>query len=531
MGDNSFLKGAAILAGAGLVTKLIGALYRIPFARMVGEEGMGLYQMAYPIYSMILAFSAAGIPVAISILVSERRAAGDFVGAQKVLLVALVIMLGLGLSSCLGLFLAAEYLAINVLHDIRAYYSLMVIAPALLFTALMAAFRGFFQGMQQMAPTAASQIVEQVFRVGTVLVAGGVLMKYGVEYAAAGATFGAVVGSFFGLLLLMAIYFLWKIKSIKVPKGRFGKSKVSSLNLTSRIITLAVPISLGGLVMPIMQTIDAAMVPLRLQEAGMDVNRATALFGQFSGMAATLINLPTIVTLSLAASLVPAISHSVSKGQQHVLVSKIREAIRFTVTICLPAAVGLYFLATPIGLLLYDIAEVGVSIRVLAPAALFLGLHQVTSGAIQGMGKTYVPVVNLAVGACVKAFCNYHLTAIPTLGIVGAGISTVLGFSISSALNILYLYKTTGRGLSQGNFLLKVALAATIMAVAIANGYPILEKQYNQSIATLMAIKMGIVVYGISLMLVGGVKRRDVEMIPKVGFAVASILAKFKLVR
>ncbi|MBS4024403.1 MAG: polysaccharide biosynthesis protein [Clostridia bacterium] len=530
MNNHNFMRGAAVLAGAGLITKFIGALYRIPFARIVGEEGMGLYQMAYPIYTMILALSTAGIPVAISLLVAEGKAKNDYRGMNKILQVSLVLMFCLGLGSAWALYKSAHFLANNVLYDERAFYSLVVLAPAIFFAAVTSVFRGYFQGMMIMHPTGMSQVVEQVVRVATVFIAGLFLLKYGVEFAAAGATFGAVTGSLAALIFLALYYSWWRCRRQLLVGGK-SQGSPSILAIVKRILVLAIPISLGGLVMPLMQVIDAAIVPLRLQSAGYDVAAATALFGQFSGMAVTLINLPTIVTISLAASLVPAISDAIARSNHQLVVVRLNEAIRLTVMLCLPAAAGFFLLAEEIGYLLYGLPEVGLSIRVLAPAALFLGLHQTTAGAIQGLGKTYLPVKHLVVGAAVKISLNYFLIAIPSLGIRGAGLATVISFFTAFMLNLRYLHRQTPFSFNFTYHLLKPGIAATIMAISIIYGSKLIIGLAGSEVRTIILIAGGIITYGIVLLLVGGIKKQDLEIIPGAGPGLAKILTKTGLIR
>jgi stage V sporulation protein B len=530
--NHSFLRGAAVLAGAGLVTKFIGALYRIPFARIVGEEGMGLYQMAYPIYTMILAFSTAGIPVAISLLVAERKAKNDYRGMNKILQVSLALMLCLGLGSAWLLYKSAGFLAHNVLYDERAFYSLWVLTPALFFAAVTSAFRGYFQGMMMMHPTGMSQVVEQVVRVATVFMASVFLLKYGygVEIIAAGATSGAVTGSLAALIFLVVYYSMWRCRRQPLISGQ-SQGSPSAYAISKKILVLAIPISLGGLVMPLMQVIDAAIVPLRLQSIGYSVSAATALFGQFSGMAATLINLPTIVTISLAASLVPAISDAITKANHQLVVARLNEAIRLTVMLCLPSAVGFYLLAEEIGHLLYGLPEVGVSIKVLAPAALFLGLHQTTAGAIQGLGKTYLPVKHLLVGAFVKISLNYFLIAMPSLGIRGAGLATVISFFVAFMLNLRYLHRQTSFSFTFAYHLLKPGIAATIMAISIVCSSKFIVGLAGSEVRTMILIIGGIITYGSTLLLLGGIKKQDLEIIPGVGPRLARVLAKTGLIR
>ncbi len=329
MMGQSFLKGAFILSIAGLIVKLMGALYRIPLARLIGGEGMGLYQMAYPVYTMILALSTAGIPVAISILVAEKNAKGDYQGGKRVFWVSLILLSIIGAGFSVILYFNSFWLAGNILYDERAFYAIIAISPAIFITAITSAFRGYFQGNQTMIPTALSQVFEQLVRVITVLGLAYFLLPYGIEFAAAGATFGAVTGSIAAVLILMVFYIVQRGEGKSKSSYNYLK-KESVISIMARIALIAVPLSIGGLVMPVMQLIDATIVPLRLQAAGFSIARATELFGQFSGMANTLINLPTIITISLAVSLVPAISEAMANKSIQQVKTRIEVALWIT---------------------------------------------------------------------------------------------------------------------------------------------------------------------------------------------------------
>jgi len=181
--QKSFFKGALILSIAGIISKVLGAVYRIPFARLVGDEGVGLYQMAYPFYTLILAVSTAGIPLAISKLVAERQFRNDQRGIQRVFRLSMVLLLVAGVLASIGLYMSAEYIAVNILKEPRAALSLKANAPAIIFTFAMSTLRGYFQGFQTMTPTAISQVFEQLIRVTTVFLAAFYLLPFGVEYA------------------------------------------------------------------------------------------------------------------------------------------------------------------------------------------------------------------------------------------------------------------------------------------------------------------------------------------------------------
>ncbi len=505
MKTHSFLKGAAILALAGLISKLLGALYRIPFFRVVGAEGMGLYQMAYPFYTMLLAMSSAGIPVAISKIVSENMAHRNYPGVRRTFAVSLVFIAVLsGLQSVL-LYKSAGFLASEIFRVPAAAHSIRAIAPAVFFVGLMSVFRGYFQGFQEMAPTAISQVLEQFIRVGTVLAGAYIFLPAGLEYASAAATFGAVTGAVAGLLFLVGLYCLRPYFKI-TPSGHVGSPKdyvQSILSIICRITVLALPISLGGLVLPLIQTLDAVTVPGRLQLAGYTVSRSSQLYGQLTGAATTLINLPTVLTVSLASSLVPAVSRGLERRSFNEVKRQIKTSVEITILVCLPAAAGLMVLAGPISNLLFRCPEAGLPLAVLAPAAVFMGLHQTTTGILQGMGKTFIPVINLAMGAAVKLILNYTLTALPQVGIMGAAVGTVAGFLVSSYMNYVYIRSFLGWTADYRKILLKPAFAATIMAVGVYFTYAQSTIILGSDWATVAAVLTGAVIYFAALCFLG----------------------------
>ncbi|MGI6551954.1 MAG: polysaccharide biosynthesis protein [Clostridia bacterium] len=530
MAGSGYFRGAAILAAAGFISKLLGALYRIPLARLLGGEGMGLYQMAYPIYTVVLSLSTAGIPVAISILVAERLALGDVGGAKRIFRVALFLMAGTGAVFSFLVMNNAHFLAERVLREPRAYYAIAAISPAIFFASVVSVLRGYFQGFQQMKPTALSQLVEQLVRVATVLFLSWWLLPAGIEWSAAGAAFGAVTGGLAALLVLALIYKRFRSSTRMLRKGAASPSG-STLSLMGRMLVIALPLSLGGMVMSLMQAADAVIVPLRLQLAGYSAARSVELFGQLTGMAGTLLNLPAIVTMSIATSLIPAVSKAASLRKLGMVRSHLRTSLRATLLFVLPAACGLWILASPIGLLLYDLEEVGQPLSVLAPGVIFLGLYQVSSGSLQGLGKPYIPAGNFLAGVMLKIFLTYKLAALPSLGVQGAALATVAGFALAFFLNYRSLVKLTGLSLPWQRNLLKPGAAALFMSVVVYWFYHQSLVYMSSNRATLAAVFIGILVYGFALVFLGAVQETDLRYVPKAGPWLARFLKKMHLLK
>ncbi len=507
-----FLKGAVVLSIAGAISKILGAVYRIPLARLLGGEGMGLYQMAYPIYTTILSLATAGVPVAISVLVSRKEAEGYTGDSRKIFRVSLLMLFILGLVLTLIMMQSAQFIANYILKDSRAYYPILVVAPAIFFAGMMAVFRGYFQGYQSMVPTAVSQVIEQLFRVTAVVILAFRLFPRGLEYAAAGATFGAVVGGIAGLIVLCGYYWRFK-KTVLKPEEELKYTGAKSLDLAREMVRLAVPVSFGAVVLPLVQMLDAIIVPGRLIAIGYTTSQATALYGQLAGMAAVLISLPTIFTISIATSLVPAVSEAVAMRNGSILNNRLNNGFRAGAIISLPCAAGLYILASQICDLLYATAEAGVPLEPLAFSCIVLAAFQISSAGLQGIGHPETAMRNLIVTGMLKVILNYTLTSIPVLNIKGAAIGTVSAFLVGSLLNLVYLKKLTGVKYEKGR-LFKLVLVTVIMAVGVKVSYQVMVgADINSHISTLLAIIAGVGIYGLLLFLV---RELDLNMIRKI---------------
>lgn len=506
-----FLKGAVVLSIAGAISKVLGALYRIPLARLIGGEGMGLYQMAYPIYTTILALATAGVPVAISVLVSRKETEGYSGDSKRIFRISLFILFVFGLLLTIVVMQCASFIAVHILKDPRAYYPIIAVAPAIFFAGLMSVFRGYFQGYQSMVPTAVSQVIEQLFRVIAVLFLAFLLFPRGIEYSAAGATFGAVVGGIVGLTVLIIYYFRFNPGKTH-PNGALLCSDSKPGDLAKEMVRLAVPVSFGAVVLPLVQMLDAVIVPGRLMALNYTTSQATAFYGQLSGMAAVLISLPTIFTISIATSLVPAISEAMASRDSQLLMDRMNYGLRAGMIIALPCAAGLFTLAFPICDLLYATPEAGVPLEPLAFSCIVLAAFQLSSAGLQGIGRPEIAMRNLIVTGILKVIFNYSLTSLPALNIKGAAIGTVTAFLVGSLLNVIYLRKLTGIRYETGR-LFKISMVTIIMGISVKVIYlSLVGADINSHLSTVLAIAAGVGIYGILLLLL---KEIDVAMIKR----------------
>lgn len=524
---DTFLKGALILTFAGIIVKVIGSVNRILLSRLLGGEGIGLYQMAYPIYLLALSVSSAGIPVAISIIVAEKIAISDYYGANRVFRISLKLLGITGIIFTFLLYFGAGWLIEeHFVRDARAYYAIVALAPAIFFVTVLSSYRGYFQGLQMMTPTAVSQIFEQLLRVITMIALAYYLLPLGLEYAAAGASFGAVPGAVVGLLVLIYFYYRNRVDlKIKISTQSTIQQE-PSLKIISRIVKLALPVSLANIMLPVVASIDLFIVPARLEAAGYTVTQATELFGYLTGMAVALINLPTILTASLAASLVPAVSEAFTLKNQQRIYQRTSIAMRIANLITIPSFVGMYLLAMPISQMLYGTPNAGTPIAILSIGIVLLGIHQVSTGVLQGLGHTTIPLFNMIVAAVVKILMSWTLTAVPSLGIQGAAWATNADFGVAAFLNMYFVYRYVGFTIHIKDTGKSIVAAIVMGGVVLLVYDNIMLRIFHNTIATLLAIGAGGFVYGMTLLFLGGVGQRDIEKIPKFGARLSTIIRK-----
>ena len=525
--NRKFLKGALILTVSSIFVKVIGSLNWIILSRVLGGEGIGLYQMGFPIYLMAITVSSAGIPVAISIITAEKLARKDFFGAKRVFNVSLRLLFVTGVVFSLALWLGAGWLIENRwIRDARAYYSIIALAPAVFFVTFLASFRGYLQGWQIMTPTAVSEIVEQLLRVVTMIAFAYILLPYGLDYAAGGASMGAGVGAFCALLVLMWFYMRLK----RDMKEQMNSAPLTfapvetSKQIIVRLLKLALPVSISSLMLPVVANLDLLIVPQRLEVAGFAVNRATELFGYLTGMAVPLVNLATIFTASMTISLVPAISESRSLGDWDGIDEKIKAAFRIAIIITAPCSVGLFFLAKDVAALIYNAPGAAEAIQTMSAGILLLGLHQVSTGILQGLGKTTIPVVAMIFAAAAKIALSWQLTGLPEYGIKGASLASLADFGVAALVNMFFIYKYSGYSIKPAE-ILKPAFASAVMGAAVYGviiGVPQLGAW-----SILLAIVVAVPVYGGSLAACGGITKNDLADLPFIGRRLLALGERF----
>lgn len=539
----SFMTGALLLGISNILVKLIGTLYRIPMTNILGTEGMGIYQKAFPIYSTLLVLSTAGIPTAISKTVSEHFSQGDTAGARRVFTVALELLAVVGGLTAILLFVFREQAARYLVEDPLAAMSIGAIAPSLFFASVMSAFRGYFQGMQHMLPTATSQLVEQVGKLAVGVVLAVRLIGQGIEFGAAGAMIGVTVSELAALTLMVVIFLVHiaregRVKAPKVP-GKRPLRRETAGSVLKRLLPIAIPVTLGGCIIPLTSLVDAKLVTPILESIGYTVGQARSMYGNLTGAVNTLVNLPGALSLALCISLVPAVAAAKRAGNEAKIRSQTLGGLKVTMLVGLPCGAGLAVLASQIISLLYggsmtaeEISTAAGLLQLMLPAVVALGVVQTLNGILQGLGKVYIPVLSLGAGAAVKVLLNLVLIRIPVLNIYGAAIASSACYTVAAVINLIYVRRYLQIRYSFGDLVLLPGLATLGMTAAVEAmlllGHTAMGRHPN--LLTLLAVAVGMVVYALLLPLLGALSHEDMGMIPG-GRKLEALLVKLKLMK
>ena len=526
-----FIKGAAILAAASLICKVLGVLFRVFAIRILGEEGMYFYEKVYPTYSWLLIISSSGIPIAISRMVAARIARSAFDETEQVFRKAFRMLLIVGLVTTALMFFGAAPIADYVLdsRDPGMRWALMALAPALFFTSLLCAYRGYLQGLQRMNGTGLSQLAEQVFK-----------MLFGLSLAAflfrrfAHTPFGTAAGSV-GILLgvtisealaLLVIYPIYRKERRNVLPAGYVPGTAQQEPVVRDLLAIAVPITLGASILPIANVLDSAMITRLLVSIGIEPEEAKRLYVILCTYVRSIINLPAGISTSISMAVVPAIAAAMARRETEGVKNLSAMSIKLAMAIGLPCAVGLSVLARPIIFLLYgsilprslEIAQ-GL-MHVAAFTVVFISLSQTATGALQGVGKHRLPVWFLLIGGVTKVLVNLVCIRVPQINILGAVFSNLACYGIAAILDTVALVRVTGARLPLGNTFLKPAFASAVMGGFAYLTYHGLGRIVNlqrylfSAAACIVAIVVAIAVYAVLVLALRIFSREELAYIP-----------------
>ncbi|AQS59130.1 stage V sporulation protein B [Desulforamulus ferrireducens] len=511
MSRQSFITGALILLVASFINRIIGFSYQMIIVRLIKPEGIGLFNMVFPFYVMVLVLATMGIPVAIAKLVAEEVARHNIRGANRIFKLSLILLIALSVFFTVVLLLASPLLMKYVFPNPKVYYIFLCLIPGIIVVAICSAFRGYFQGLQQMTPTAVTQIIEQMVRVASGLAIAYLLLPRGVEYAALGASLGVVIGEFVGCLTMIYLYL---VNRQKQPSGKVMPQEPLPQTFR-RIFGLGIPVTMTRFTSTFLMSVEAVLLPMRLREAGMTMTEATSIFGLLVGVADTLLFTPTMITAALATALIPAISDALALQNHHLVLSRTSKALRITICAGLPCTVAFALLPTEMCGVLFGYPKAGPILAALAIGGPFLYFQQTTTGILQGLGYAVKPFKNLVIASIVKILGIYYLTVIPGLGITGAVIAQVLCYMIMAFLNYLDLQQLIGYRIHFSHDIFKPCLAAVGMAVVVWH-IKLILLPISPLLTLLVALTAGCLVYLVFLFLLGSIHRDDFRPIKQI---------------
>ena len=573
------LGGAIVLVVATALVKVIGAIYKIPLTSIIGSLGRGYFASAYNIYTPIYAITMAGLPVAVSTIVSKNVALGKYRDVKQVLKVTFPLFLLLGLVGTGAMFIAAKPYVDSVGSPL-ALYSVFAIAPSILFCCVMSTYRGYYEGLSNMYPTAISQVIESLGK----LIFGLTLSKFVIDYAfkqieATGEVFGTVIkqesdtaivyamaaaAAIVGVTLGTVFACIYTILRHKIKKDGITQEKLVNSPLAGtkkatmkEIIAIAVPTAISSLVLNITNFIDTWMIQNRLESVvvkhfdeimsiyGDSITAAsvakenihTFLYGAYDTTMDFKNLIPTIM-MTLGVSAIPIISGAMAKKDHKLVGETVNTVFRMTMLIALPAGAGFMALSGPILTLLYEGTANEPGISVAAPVMALYGLMMAIltlsaplTNILQAIGRADVPAKSLALGCGIKIGLNYLLIGIPSINVNGAVFGTAAFYLFCIIYNYAVLKKETGVKIDLKTVIIKPLVASVLCGVSAYGVYTVVSRVagFGNTLACLAGIAVAVLVYGISVLLMKTLVKNDILMLPK-GEKIAKILEKYRLI-
>ncbi|MDQ0110818.1 stage V sporulation protein B [Paenibacillus harenae] len=517
MTKQTFIKGAMILLAAGIINRLLGFVPRIALPRIIGAEGVGLYQLSYPFLTVMLTIITGGIPLAVAKWIAEAETQGDSARVKQIFKAAMGLVTTLGIVMTALLLLFAPWITSHVLPDERVYRTFIAMTPMLLIIAVSSVYRGYFQGKQNMLPSAISQITETVIRIIASLTFAYLLLPRGLEWAAAGAMLGAVAGEIGGFAVL-----LWKYKRDKRESKlssdagsgstENGKEDGKASPVLRRLLSLSIPVTGSRLVGSLSYLLESIFTARSLAAAGIATGLATAQYGALQGMIIPLLLLPTALTYSLSVSLVPSLSEAAAKGDRALIHKRLHQSMRLSLVFGAPFIVVMFLFAEPICRILYNHSDIAPMLQLIAPIGLFIYLQAPLQAALQALDKPGTALINTFFGAAVKLILIVQLASDPKLGIYGALIAINVNIVLVTVLHGISVLRFIGFRMKFLDFV-KVIAAMVIMGAAARftmNQEPLPAEWIN----LLLACAASAIVYLLLMIWMKFIDRYDIIRIP-----------------
>ena len=514
----NFMHGAAILTIGVMIMKVLGAIYKVPLANILGDYGYGLFLATYNVYNIFFTLSTAGLPVALSRLIAEADANGLEVRKEKTFRTAIGTFAVIGILFSSIMFFGNGWLAESYLRKPDAALSVRAMAPAIFLVCLVSAYRGYCQGNGNMIPTTVDEVLEVLFKVISGLVIAGLLVKAGYDLPVASA--GAILGVSIGSVVSLGYMLFYKKKHYPAVRDRSGKTE-STGQIIMDILRIGIPISLGASIMAILSSLDPGICESRLAAAGFSKYDAGVLYGVYAKVQ-TLFNLPAAFMTPLTIAIVPAVAGAMAIGKKAEAEKTSEDAMRIASVISMPMGVGLSVLSYPIVNVLYpnsNAAGPGL-LSIMGIASFFICLVLMENAILQASGKEKLPMVALISGSLLKILINWIIIPIPMVNIYGAPIGTLFGYCCMAVLDYIFIRKALGENPHLGKVLGRPLFCSVLMGASAFGVYSLCSRLIGTAgtlkmfVSMALAVVAGVIIYAVAVIRSRAITNEDMKLIP-----------------
>ena len=514
----NFMHGAAILTIGVMIMKVLGAIYKVPLANILGDYGYGLFLATYNVYNIFFTLSTAGLPVALSRLIAEADANGLEVRKEKTFRTAIGTFAVIGILFSSIMFFGNGWLAESYLRKPDAALSVRAMAPAIFLVCLVSAYRGYCQGNGNMIPTTVDEVLEVLFKVISGLIIAGLLVKAGYDLPVASA--GAILGVSIGSVVSLGYMLFYKKKHYPAVRDRNGKTE-STGQIIMDILRIGIPISLGASIMAILSSLDPGICESRLAAAGFSKYDAGVLYGVYAKVQ-TLFNLPAAFMTPLTIAIVPAVAGAMALGNKAEAEKTSEDAMRIASVISMPMGVGLSVLSYPIVNVLYpnsNAAGPGL-LSIMGIASFFICLVLMENAILQASGKEKLPMVALISGSLLKILINWIIIPIPSVNIYGAPIGTLFGYCCMAVLDYIFIRKALGENPHLGKVLGRPLFCSVLMGASAFGVYSLCSRLIGTAgtlkmfVSMALAVVAGVIIYAVAVIRSRAITNEDMKLIP-----------------
>lgn len=528
--NDDFIAQGAILAVATVLTKVIGVIYRIPLANILGDAGNGFYGYAYQIYAMALMVSSLSLPTAVSKLVSAKLAAGQRRNSVRVFRCSMLFAVVVGLVITAAVFFGADAISVYAMKSPLSVYALQMLAPGLFLVAIMAVIRGYFQGLGSMMPTAVSQIIEQLIRAVISIAGAGMFVDIGTRagekageellgpaYGAAGATLGTVLGALIALIFLLFV--IWAYRGQMRRQYRTDRSgKEDSYRYILKVLVLtAVPILFSTAIYNINQILDLTIFNHIMEAQGYVEEEYMALQGIYSGKYDTLVNVPLSIPWALCSSVVPSLTAAVATRSRRLVHEKIDQTLRLTMVITIPCGMGFLVLASPLMVLLYnDASKTPAYLLMMGSVVVVLyGWSSISNSILHGLNHISSPAKNACIALVIHIAAFVVMMVAFKMNVYALAAGNIVFAACMCYLNQRKVHKVCGFRMNVMDTFIKPLIASAVMGIVTYAAHLVLDLLVGgRWIPTIVAILIAMIVYVVVVLKIGTLSDGDIEALP-----------------